>query len=160
MPCLCFCLPLNYTFCPCLSFFNNNKLLLWLYKLWNTNDTTGDAPLTFPLSDERLPPRLHVQAQVFHHTVDAVVQGQAAGLRLDGLSADGTLVFLFAPLLDAVTAEAVSAVQDDCLYQCRSKSWSYSSQRNLKLWITGFFSHTAVVNCCIHVCFCTCCTPV
>ena len=75
----------------------------------------NNAPLTFPLSDEGLPPRLHVQAQVFHHAVDAVVQGQTAGLRLDGLSADGTLVFLFAPLLNAVTAEAVGAVQDDGL---------------------------------------------
>lgn len=82
---------------------------------------SGDAPLTFPLSDEGLPPGLHVQAQVFHHAVDAVVQGQAAGLRLDGLPADGTLVFLSAPLLDAVTAEAVSAVQDDCLDQCREE---------------------------------------
>lgn len=80
---------------------------------------SGDAPLTFPLSDECLPPGLHVQAQVFHHAVDAVVQGQAAGLRLDGLPADGTLVFLFAPLLDAVAAEAVSTVQDDCLDRCR-----------------------------------------
>lgn len=78
----------------------------------------GDAPLTFPLSDERLPPGLHVQAQVFHHAVDAVVQGKAAGLRLDGLSADRTLVLLFAPLLNAVTAEAVSAVQDHRLCQC------------------------------------------
>lgn len=82
---------------------------------------SGDAPLTFPLSDEGLPPGLHVQAQVFHHAVDAVVQGQAAGLRLDGLPADGTLVFLLTPLLDAVTAEAVSAVQDDCLDQCREE---------------------------------------
>lgn len=74
-----------------------------------------DAPLTFPLSDEGLAPRLHVQAQVLHHAVDAVVQGQAARLGLDGLSADGTLVFLFAPLVDAEAAEAVSAVQDDGL---------------------------------------------
>lgn len=82
----------------------------------DTNDIVdGDAPLTFPLSDEGLPPRLHVQAQVFHHAVNAVVQGQAAGLGEDALSADGTLIFLFAPLLDAVTAEAVGAVQDDSL---------------------------------------------
>lgn len=75
-----------------------------------------DAPLTFPLSDKCLSPRLHIQAQAFHHAVDAVVQGQAARLRDDGLSADGALVFLFTPLLDAVTAEAVSTVQDDCLH--------------------------------------------
>lgn len=83
---------------------------------------SGDAPLTFPLSDECLPPGLHVQAQVFHHAVDAVVQGQAAGLRLDGLPADGALVFLFAPLLDAVTAEAVGAVQDDRLDERRKET--------------------------------------
>ncbi|TNN76111.1 hypothetical protein EYF80_013642 [Liparis tanakae] len=65
--------------------------------------------------DEGLSPRLHVQAQVFHHAVDAVVQGQTASLGLDVPSADGTLVFLFAPLLDTVTAEAVSAAQDDRL---------------------------------------------
>lgn len=81
----------------------------------DTNATADNAPLTFPLGDEGLSPRLHVQAQVFHHAVDAVVQGQTASLRLDGPSADGTLVFLFAPLLDTVTAEAMSAVQDDCL---------------------------------------------
>ncbi len=78
-------------------------------------NTVGNAPLTFPFSDERLPPRLHVQAQVFHHAVDAVVQGQTAGLGQNGLSADWTLVLFLAPLLDAVTAETVSAVQDDCL---------------------------------------------
>lgn len=83
--------------------------------MYDTDNAVGNAPLTFPLSDECLPSGLHVQAQVLHHAVDAVVQRQAAGLRLDGLSADGTLVFLFTPLLDAVTAETVSAVQDDSL---------------------------------------------
>lgn len=80
-----------------------------------SEDRKQNAPLTFPLSDERLPPGLHVQTQVFHHAINAVVQSQTACLRLDGLSTDGTLVFLFTPLLDAETAEAVSAVQDDCL---------------------------------------------
>lgn len=89
--------------------------------------STGNAPLTFPLSDERLPPRLHVQAQVFHHAVDAVVQGQAAGLGLDGLTADGTFVFLFTPLLDAVAAEAVGAVQDDCLQTISMKIQKFIS---------------------------------
>lgn len=93
----------------------NQAPLLNGIRLQDTNDIVGNAPLTFPLSDECLAPRLHVQTQVFHHAVDAVVQGQTAGLGLDGLSADGTLVFLFAPLLDAVAAEAVSTVQDDCL---------------------------------------------
>lgn len=81
-----------------------------------------DAPLTFPLSDKGFPPRLHIQAKAFHHAVDAVVQGQASRLRVDGLSADGALVFLFTPLLDAVTAEAVSTVQDDCLHGQRINS--------------------------------------
>lgn len=84
-----------------------------------------DAPLTFPFTDECLPPCLHVQAQVLHHAVDTVVQGETAGLRLDGLSTHGALVFLLAPLLDAVTAETVSTVQDDCLYQRRGKTASY-----------------------------------
>lgn len=94
-----------------------------------------DAPLTFPLSDKCLPPRLHIQAQAFHHAVDAVVQGQAAGLREDGLSADGALVFLFTPLLDAVTAEAVSTVQDDCLHGQRI---------NTLLWISALCNQSNV----------------
>lgn len=94
---------------------NINCLVLWLHELLDTNDTADNAPLTFPLSDECLTPRLHVQAQVFHHAVYAVVQRQTAGLWLDSLSADGTLILLFAPLLDAVTTEAMSTVQDDCL---------------------------------------------
>lgn len=81
----------------------------------DTGTAVVNAPLTFPLGNKRLPPRLHVQAQVLHHAVDAVVQGQAAGLGLDGPPADGTLVLLSAPLLDAMTAEAVSAAQDDGL---------------------------------------------
>lgn len=85
----------------------------------------NDAPLTFPFSDECLPPCLHVQAQVFHHAVDTVVQGETARLRLDRLSTHGALIFLLAPLLDAVTAETMSTVQDDCLYQCRGKTTSY-----------------------------------
>lgn len=84
-----------------------------------------DAPLTFPFSDECPPPCLHVQAQVLHHAVDTVVQGKTAGLRLDRLSTHGALVFLLAPLLDAVTAETVSTVQDHCLYQRRGKTTSY-----------------------------------
>lgn len=83
----------------------------------------SDAPLTFPLRDQRLPPGLHVQAQAFHHAVDAVVQGQAARLRQDGLAADGTLVLLLTPLLDAVAAEAVSTVQDDCLHAENTHLW-------------------------------------
>lgn len=86
-----------------------------------------DAPLTFPLSNKCLPPRLRVQAEVFHHAVDAVVQSQAAGLGEDGLSADGALVFLFPPLLDAITAEAVSTVQDDCLHGHRINTLVFGS---------------------------------
>lgn len=82
-----------------------------------TTDGHQNAPHTFPLSDEGLPPGLHVQAQVLHHAVNAVIQSQTAGLGLDGLAADGTLIFFIAPLLDAVTAETVGTVQDDSLEQ-------------------------------------------
>lgn len=84
-----------------------------------------NAPLTFPLSDERLSPGLHIQAQVVYHAGDAVVQSQAAGLRLNDLSADGAFVFPFTPLTDAVQAEAVSAVQDDCLWRMQVKIQTY-----------------------------------
>lgn len=79
------------------------------------SDFGWNAPLTFPLRYQSLTPGLHVQTQVFHHAVDAVVQSQTTGLRLDGLATDGTLVLLFAPLIDAVGAEAVSAVQNHSL---------------------------------------------
>lgn len=74
-----------------------------------------NAPLTFPLVDDALSLLLDVQAQVLHHALDEVVQSQAAALGRDGLSADGTLLLLFAPLVDAVGAEAVGAVQGDRL---------------------------------------------
>lgn len=79
------------------------------------SDETADAPLTFPLGDELPPPGLHVCAQVLHHAVDAVVEGQAAGLGLDGLPADGALIPPLAPLPDAVVAEAMCTAQGDRL---------------------------------------------
>lgn len=112
------------------------------YRKWYKSDDTADAPLTFPFSDERLPPGLHVHTQVLHHAVNAVVQGQAAGLGLDGLSADGTLVLLFAPLLDAVTAEAVCTVQSDCLWKWKSLFyWPKVSQRGSRVLVN--FSHSS-----------------
>lgn len=77
----------------------------------------ADAPLTFPLGDELPPPGLHVRAQVLYHAVNAVVEGQAAGLRLNELSADGALVPPLAPLLDAVVTEAMCAAQGDRLHR-------------------------------------------
>lgn len=74
-----------------------------------------NAHLSFPLRDERLPSGLHIQTEVLHHAVNAVVQCKTSRLGLDGLSADGALLFLFAPLIDAMATEAMSTVQDDSL---------------------------------------------
>lgn len=93
----------------------------------------GNAPLTFPLSYQGLSSGLHVQAQVLHHAVDAVVQSETSRLGLDGLSTDGTLVFLLAPLIDAVTAETVRTIQVHCLHKKKTKIKSKQTTESLSL---------------------------
>lgn len=91
-----------------------------------------DAPLTFPLDNELPSPVLHVGTQVVHHAVYAVVQNQGAGLRQDGLPADGTLILPLPPLSDAVEAEAVGAVQCDGLQRKEGRHMKQTAGRSRK----------------------------
>lgn len=73
-------------------------------------------PLTFPLSDKVQAMLFHFHIQFSYHPVNAVIQHQRASLGFDLLPADRALHFPFHPLIDAVGAEAVCAVQSDCLW--------------------------------------------